>query len=146
MAYLSAPASDVTGDGTVYKVVYDSIVFDTCYNYNTSTGIFTASQSGNYLFYYNLDVRYIDSNHTAGQSYFILNEDSYNIYLTCVNNPWNCSNGAVNIMNASTMIPLSAGQKVQVAVDIFNGSKTIMLNGGALSGGGLSTFGGYLIS
>ncbi len=50
LAYASGNIEDVTGDGTEYKVVFDEEVFDQVSNYNTSTGEFTASVTGKYIF------------------------------------------------------------------------------------------------
>jgi hypothetical protein len=49
LAYLSATASDVTGDGTSYTIVFNTEVFDQSDDYNNSTGIFTASVTGRYF-------------------------------------------------------------------------------------------------
>lgn len=42
--------SNVTGDSTVYKIVYDNEIFDQNSDFNTSTGEFTASVTGRYYF------------------------------------------------------------------------------------------------
>jgi hypothetical protein len=46
----SANLNNVTGNGTVYSVVFGSEIFDTQSEFNTSTGIFTAAKTGKYQF------------------------------------------------------------------------------------------------
>jgi hypothetical protein len=46
----SANINNVTGNGTVYTVIFGAEVFDTQNEFNTSTGIFTATKAGKYQF------------------------------------------------------------------------------------------------
>jgi len=49
-AFKSAISSNVTGDGTVYDVVFDTELFDYGSAYNAGTGVFTAPRDGVYTF------------------------------------------------------------------------------------------------
>jgi hypothetical protein len=42
-SYLSSNANNVTGDGTSYDVVCDSVAYDNWSQYDSSTGVFTAA-------------------------------------------------------------------------------------------------------
>ncbi len=48
LAYLSTTASNVTGDGSTYQVVFDTPVFNNGSAYNPATGVFTAPVTGLY--------------------------------------------------------------------------------------------------
>lgn len=50
LAYKSSASNNVTGDGTVYTIICDTVVFDQNSNYNNSTGVFTAPIAGRYSF------------------------------------------------------------------------------------------------
>jgi len=49
-AYKSDITLNVTGDGTLYTVIFDTEVSDVGGNYNNANGIFTAPVTGKYLF------------------------------------------------------------------------------------------------
>jgi hypothetical protein len=48
LATLTSAATNVTGDGTVYTLVWNNVVYGS--GYNTSTGVFTCPVAGDYLF------------------------------------------------------------------------------------------------
>jgi hypothetical protein len=48
--YIAFTKTAVTGDGTPYPVIFDTIAFDTGSHYNTGTGIYTAAVTGKYFF------------------------------------------------------------------------------------------------
>ena len=47
--YMTNTTTCVTGDGTVYQLIFDTVDFDLDSNYNTNTGLFTASSTGYYF-------------------------------------------------------------------------------------------------
>jgi len=50
LSYNSAQDTNVTGNGTVYTIIFDTEVFNYLGAYNNSTGVFTAPETGLYLF------------------------------------------------------------------------------------------------
>lgn len=49
-AYISVAVPNVTGNGSVYTVLYDTEKFDIGNNFNPATGMFTAPVTGKYIF------------------------------------------------------------------------------------------------
>lgn len=52
LAYLNTTVTNVTGDTTVYTVIFDTEVYDQGSDFNLGTSIFTAPVTGRYLFDY----------------------------------------------------------------------------------------------
>lgn len=50
LAVLTTTVNDVTGDGTLYSVIYDTEIFDQGADFNLGTSIFTAPVTGRYQF------------------------------------------------------------------------------------------------
>jgi len=48
LAYVHTPISNVTGDGTAYQVIFDSVPYQQGTNYNSGTGTFTVPVAGLY--------------------------------------------------------------------------------------------------
>ena len=56
LALVDTTINDVTGDNTVYKIIYDTEVYDQGGNFNLGTSTFTAPVTGKYLVNYNVRV------------------------------------------------------------------------------------------
>ncbi len=50
LAYRSSDVTNVTGTGTAYQIIFDTILFDKVGNYTNGDGLFTCSQTGIYQF------------------------------------------------------------------------------------------------
>lgn len=137
-AYRSATVANVTGDGTVYQCVFDTVVFNNDSAYNASTGLFTAPISGLYLFNATVGASNLGAGHTLGNFYF--NATSAN-YFSDYMNYYAISSGGICIQSQTRLIFLNAGNTVNVRFNVFNSTKTVGLYGGAV----YSSFSGYLI-
>lgn len=144
LAYASANLSNVTGDGSAYTVLFGSTVFDNTSSYNTGTGIFTAPTTGNYLFTTTLNFNGIVSGQTGGQVSFILSTAAQ--YFVGYSNPLAQANSGQLVYNISQVIPLTAAQTIKVVFQVGAAAKGITLLGQAIASGGLTTFGGYLLT
>lgn len=69
-AKTSAPIGNVTGDGTEYKIICDTVSINAGNNYNNTTGIFTAPVSGSYLFTGYISLNGLDANTKEAQGFF----------------------------------------------------------------------------
>lgn len=142
-AYLNSTVSNVTGDGTVYIPVMNSVSgTGTGWNigggYNTSTGIFTcpAGQSGYYQFVGEFIVLGLTSSHTGlyvtpGGTYSYGNN---NMSL----NPWNCciaAGASITVNPVSTLVYLAAGETFRFALQVQGGSKVVGLSSSSVMSG-----------
>lgn len=133
VAYKSSATANVTGDGTLYTVIFDSTVSNVGAAYNTGTGIFTAPNTGLYYFSATVDPTTFLVTHTTAQMQLI---GSVNQYSFAIVNPFNVSNGANNNcqLSGSIAIPMTAGDTMKVTVTVSGGTKTCSVYGQALVG------------
>jgi len=131
--------SNVTGDGTVYQIIFNTEVFDA--NGDHSNGVFTAPVSGNYFFHTTVFCMQIDSTHTTAQLSFVTSDGSgddvrpvyINIGAVETSDSYFMCAGAANIY-------LTASQTCVVQLGVYSGSKIIDLDGGYNM-----SFGGFLV-
>jgi hypothetical protein len=143
LAYLSSTASNTTGDGTAFTVVFGSTVFNITTSYATGTGLFTAPLTGNYYFQTNLVFEPLLSGHTKGTLSFVVGSGA--IYIVAFRNPFAQNNGTQTVYNSSAIIPLSSTDTVKVVLTITGSTKTVSILGQAIASGGLATFSGFLL-
>lgn len=129
-AYNSTTQSNVTGDGTVYTVQFDTELFDQSSNFDTGTGVFTAPINGKYRLSCNLVIADIGMLHTSLQLYFNLTGKTATIVQF---NPNVIAVGGELAINGSILLPMSATDTCSVILVVSGSTKTVDITGGSSS-------------
>jgi hypothetical protein len=141
-AYLSNNTAPVTGDSTVYQIIFDTVVRNDSSIYNNSTGLVTFNQSG--LWYVNSNVTFagILVANLNGNIYFQNQTPVQFGFLNYGAFPTSTSSGEYGATN-SALIPVTAGDTLGVFV-IYdgNGSKNVNVQGTDLS---ITSFSGFFV-
>lgn len=141
-AYLSSIASNVTGDSTVYTIVFDTELFDQSSSFNNSTGTFTAPVTGKYF----LHAQCLVQGGTAISAANLAILTNAGQLRSFSNTPLTASTTSV-FYEKSGIISMTAGDTATVTItcadsggkidDVFGGSGTSNL--------GITFFSGFLI-
>lgn len=138
-AYSSVNLPNVTGDGSNYIVIFDSVSYDRGSDFNTATGTFTAPVLGVYIFVVNIQFSNLGAGNTQGVITVSSSSDLQVIYDMSSGTTRDANN---NIMvSGSAMCLLGAGGTATVTVAVFGGAKTV----GVTNGTDRSTFSGFLL-
>ena len=144
LAYIDVQQTGVTGAGAQTTVIFDGVTSNPGSNYNATTGIFTAPQTGNYLFTVNLSV----GGTSAGASRAILYAETTSIEYKLIDD--NFVQGAASgeaYFNASFMARLTSGNTCFIQIRVLGGAGNTLTCDGS-SGGSqyTSVFSGYYVS
>tara|TARA_R110000737_G_scaffold327196_1_gene341340 strand:- start:869 stop:2344 length:1476 start_codon:yes stop_codon:yes gene_type:complete len=140
-AKVSADITNVTGNGSIYTVLFNSEVNDQSSSYDTSTGKFTASVDGVYHFDTVLDLHAITSMSSL-YCQFIVTGGGAAQYRFC-SRVWASQNMTTLTETGSMTIPLTAGWTVHVTIlGLGQGADTVTIGGG---GNNQTLFSGYLV-
>lgn len=131
-ASLSGNATNVTGDGTTYKIAFDTEQFDQGSNFNTSTATFTAPVTGKYIFNGTLAISNIGTHNdcllqltTTGLS----NLQVLRFSPTAVKNSSNQCNFSI-----SQIVNMTANDTAVLNLTVSGSTKTITVIGGTAGG------------
>ena len=136
-AYLSTTQTNVTGDGTSYPVVFDTVLINQTSSYNNATGTFTAPTTGNYMF--NTLIQGLNGGASGKilQCYMVLTGVTYLVGWQLMAAGGNSSAGT------TIVVPLTAGNTVVVNAKAVTVGLDISVIGGNTPV--VSFFNGYLM-
>lgn len=123
IAFNTLLRSNVTGDGTLYTVIFDSVVRDTNSDFDNTTGTFTASVAGSYALTAAIRPQSVSSANSAAE--FQITTSNRNYYGD-VYNPSNVRtiNNLLNT-NIGCLADMDAGDTANARFSVSFGSKTI---------------------
>ena len=124
--------TSVTGDGTWYKLISPTTVYDGDVNYSTSTGKFTAPRNGYYTFMGQIWIQNLGSPSTYTEAQISLSKNSAvpsGQYTSVTVSPVGTSTGGTLILPYTGGFVLNAGDTIEVQVRVAGGAKTVDING-----------------
>jgi hypothetical protein len=139
---------NITGDGTAFTIIFDTVSFDQASNYNSSTGIFTAPINGIYYFIGSVLISTIATGCNIGYLDIRTSGATSQIFRLCKLNPFNAAvqtgGGAPSeVLQGGVYIQLVKNDTVKVVITTAGSTKTTGLQGVA-SGNIATYFQGYL--
>jgi hypothetical protein len=126
IAYKHATTPNVTGDGTLYQIVFNVELGDSQGNYDINTGIFTAPVTGYYLVNTSIDLTTLEPSHTSCKTFITTTLATYSGNSL---NPWNSNWGTTKCLNQKAFAKLRAGDTLTVSVSVSGGPKTVGISG-----------------
>ena len=138
LAHLSTRALNVTGDSTLYSVVFDNEVYDLNSNYNPGTGVFTAPVTGKYSLKTTLNLEGLATTHTMHILNIVTSNRPFTALDAFTTNP--CV--AYRYMSLCVDADMDANDTAYVQLDIRYGSKDVDIYGTSTTN---SFFSGHLI-
>jgi C1q domain len=121
LATINAPLTNVTGDGTIYQLVWPNIVFNNGSGFNG--GSFIAPVAGLYLFSATVSIEGITSAHTAKYVSLVTNSGVYNF-----NFQESLAEDAQSL-TVTMMLNLAINDFVYINVTVAGGAKVIDITG-----------------
>jgi hypothetical protein len=134
-AYMTADTAAVTGDGTVWDGIFDTIQYNVGGGYDNVTGLFTAPSAGIYVFNASLNIGGLAAAYTSSQAFFqdpMSNFRNINFFAGnpgAVNDPLVANFG----ISGSAQIQLALGQQARVVFYAADSVKSIFIQGSTVS-------------
>ena len=131
LAFLSAStANNVTGDGTVFTVICNTVTTNVGSGYSGSTGVFTAPVTGNYLFTFSCNMQNLGAGHTNNQVRIITTGATFvgSIFgFTAAGT----GTGGTYTSSFSVICPMTATNTASFVALAQNSTKTVGIQGGS---------------
>ena len=135
-AYLSTSPTNVTGDGTAYTVIFDTVVKNQGSNYNNATGVFTAPITGLYAFSVQCDLNNLAVGNTSQFGYFSGTYTFYTVFRV------GAASTATSItIGGTAFVQMTASETISFIAQANGAPKAVGIDGGL----GSATFSGYLV-
>jgi hypothetical protein len=138
---LTTTASNVTGDGTTYTVLFNTNDFDSNSGYNAATGLYTVPIAGKWFFYATVSLGDLTSSHTQAS----INLEASSSFTFQSNQ---CSAAAIRnsgnsaSLQVSGFFDLTVGQTVKTTILVANGTKVVDALGNSVN---ITTLNGFLV-
>jgi len=117
--------ASVTGDGTVYTVKLDTVVYDTTSSFNTTTYEYTVPMDGRYLFVLTCSHSMQFVEYTNAYHYITVNSDKYTV--------WQGYNytGPYDVLTRSSTLTINLNKSdiVKAQFAVYGGSKLVTASG-----------------
>ena len=126
LADVTSQQTNVTGDETVYDVVFGNDVVDRNADHAHATGIFTAPVDGMYLFNLNIDFSGVESNHTRMIVYSNSSNRNVGTWLQKIDDTRNSASFGIGSYTMIHQLDANDTHKFQIRLD--GGSKTLDVN------------------
>lgn len=125
---------NVTGDGTFYTAIFNSVTYNITSSYDNTTGIFTAPITGIYHFDASLSFTGFTSAHNDG--FLSIYKNGGGVWRSTRIDVWNVvghgnPNPEFGQLNISGDLQLAASDTVQIVLYVAGGSKVVDIQAGA---------------
>lgn len=126
--YHSAATANVTGDGTLYTITYETEVFDNGSDFASNT--FTAYETGKYLLCLTMGLAGLTSAMTYAQSQLITSNQTYQSN----GDAWvEAVNTGIYRKTMSMVVDMDAGDTCYCTAFVYGGTKVVDMQGTRLS-------------
>jgi hypothetical protein len=119
--YCHASYTDVTGDGTVYTIIWDTVTYDRGSAMNTSTGLYTIPAAGLYLICPQIVVNNLSASFTIYDLFLIINSTKVSV----IEGAPTRSTNELFSFGASYVQSFNASDTMEIQISLGGGTKVV---------------------